>query len=195
MIVSTPQQQFAFDLGIVHNSEAQLLDFRRSVIGLVACEVTRGVVNTQVNRAQQQLERLKSIFSLVCAGGETNASFSEAAAGFIKDAIRCIERSDSGPLRDSNILQILIKTAQFEIANYRSLIACAQVIELDAIVPLLRHNMEQKVEAAQKNMALAASHLRFLRQKEGTQAVLEMYDSISIAVAGYSSSSQPQRMA
>lgn len=161
---SSPQEFFAFKLGIALQTERTVLTMLRELEGKASDGELKQLLSHHHDETEQQIANLEQAFSAL--GEKAQGHQSPSIEGLKTEGRELIEKADES-LVDAVIVGGAVGTEHHEIALYESLITMAEAQGAEDVVALLQENLEQEQHTL-KEMSRKAEALS--RQQAGARA-------------------------
>ena len=161
--LSSPEEFFAFKLGIALQMERTVLTMLRELEGKANDGELKELISHHRDETEQQLQNLEQAFSAL--GKEAQGHQSPSIDGLKTEGRELLEKADES-LVDSVIVGGAVGTEHHEIAVYESLITMAEAMGADDVVALLQENLEQEQHTLEEMSRKAE---QFSRQQAGAQ--------------------------
>lgn len=167
MVINTIGDKFVHDLADLYDAEQRFLEAQQEMLTKANATELRMMLQEHIDQTTQQITNLQQIYALL--GAEPMRVDCDAAIGLVQEGNKAIQGSSQNlTLRDSVIAGAIAKVEHYEIASYRGLIASAELTNKEAILRLLRQNLEQEEQTARK---VEQSAPMLLRQAQQAQVV------------------------
>lgn len=153
--ISSPQEFFAFKLGIALQMERTVLTMLRELEGKANDGELKELLSHHRDETEQQVANLEQAFSAI--GVDAQGHQSPSIDGLKEEGRSLLEKADES-LFDSVIVGGAVGTEHHEIAVYESLITMAEAQGADDVVALLQENLEQEQHTL-KEMSRKAEEL------------------------------------
>jgi ferritin-like metal-binding protein YciE len=153
MTISNLQEKFIFELGAIYDAEFRFLEAQQQMLPKASNSQLKSMLETHIQQTQQQIQNLEQVFNSLKHKPQRHNS--EGAMGLVTDAQTLLKQTTNNPnLSDLVIAGAQAKVEAFEISCYRGLVAGAEQMGSQNgssnIVQLLRHNLQQEEQTAQK---------------------------------------------
>ena len=148
MAVQTTQEKFVHEIGDIYDAETQFLRGMEQMVQQATDPTLQGLIQDNIGQTQQQIRNLDQVFSLL--GSQPQRQKSDAAAGLVAEAQKIVREASTPTIRDCYISDVSVKNEHFEIASYRTLVSNAEVLGQQQVTPILRQNLQQVEQTAQR---------------------------------------------
>lgn len=151
--IKTMDDLFLHGLQDIYYAENQITKALPKMIELATNRDLAAGLRSHLKETEGQIERLKKVFAEL--GEEPKGSHCPAIDGIIKEA-----NEMSGDIADKSVLDAAIvancqAVEHYEIARYGTLIAWAEELDNDEVIPLLTANLNEEKAADTKLSAVA----------------------------------------
>jgi len=128
-------------------------------------KLSKGAKNNELKRlfsdhleeTKGQIERLKNVFSIL--GAEPTGEHCNGMEGVIEEGADALEKDEEGASFDSGIIGAALRTEHYEIAGYTATIAMAKTLKMPDVAELLKQNLNEEENAAEKVLAVGQAIL------------------------------------
>ena len=149
MAIDTLEEKFAHGLGSIYDAEHQFLEAMEEMLTQATSNTVKSLLKEHITQTKQQIRNLEQAFKIL--GQEAEQIDCEGAEGLVSEGATLMdEAADNPAMLDFAIAGAADKVEHYEIATYRGLIAEAQQMGQNEIVRLLRDNLQQEEQTAQK---------------------------------------------
>jgi ferritin-like metal-binding protein YciE len=149
MSMGTMGEKFVHDLGAILDGEQRFLEAQQMMLAQASSPLLQQMLAEHIAQTQQQILNLEQIFGLL--GAQPARASSMAAEGLVADGNKAMSAAQGNPLLlDCVIASAAAKVEHFEMACYRGLLADAEQIDHPRLSELLRMNLQQEEQTAQK---------------------------------------------
>jgi ferritin-like metal-binding protein YciE len=167
MSVTTTQDLYLDELGDIYDAEHRFLKGQQQMVQQASDPQLKSAIQLHIEQTQQQIANLDQVFQLL--GQQPKGATCNAAQGLVTEAQKTMGEAGTDAIRDCSIDGAVAKVEHYEIASYRGLIAGAQVMGKQDIVSLLRQNLDQEEQTAQKAEQSMPQLLQKAMQQTGVQ--------------------------
>ncbi len=165
MAITTTDELFMHELGDMYDAEHRFLKGQEEMLAQATDADLKGMIQAHIQQTEQQITNLDQVFSLL--GQEAKGQKCDAAAGLVSEAQKTMKEASVAALRDCVIGTAATKVEHYEIVNYRGLVAGAEGMAPTEVVALLRTNLAQEEQTAQKLEKSAPQLLKKAKAAEG----------------------------
>ncbi|GAC1364018.1 MAG: ferritin-like domain-containing protein [Herpetosiphon sp.] len=149
MAIKTLRDKFLHDVGDIYDAEHRFLDAQQKMLKVATDAMLQALLQEHIGQTQHHIQNLEQVFGVL--GSTAKRTKCAAAAGLVSEGDQGMkEASESPEVRDAFIANAAFKVEHYEIASYRGLISCAELLGQSQVVSLLRTNLKQEEQAAQK---------------------------------------------
>ena len=149
MAISTLQEKFVHDLGDIYDAEHRFLEAQQEMMQQASDSRLQTMIREHMSQTEQQIKNLEQVYGTL--GEKPRRVKCDAAAGLVTEGQKGMKEAAGNPaLRDCMIAGAAAKVEHYEIASYRGLISGAEQIGQNEVVRLLRQNLQQEEQTAQK---------------------------------------------
>jgi ferritin-like metal-binding protein YciE len=149
MAISTLQEKFVHDLGDIYDAEHRFLEAQQEMMQQASDSRLQTMIREHMSQTEQQIKNLEQVYGAL--GEKPRRVKCDAAAGLVTEGQKGMKEASGNPaLRDCMIAGAAAKVEHYEIASYRGLISGAEQIGQNEVVRLLRQNLQQEEQTAQK---------------------------------------------
>ena len=164
MAIATTQEKFLHELGDIYDAENRFLKGQQEMVQKASDPQLKQMIQQHIGETEQQVQTLEQAFSLL--GEKARAETCDAAKGLVSEAQKNLKEAGTDAIRDCLIGSAAAKVEHYEIASYRGLITGAQQMGQQELVSLLRQNLQQEEQTAQKIEQSAPQLLKKAMQAE-----------------------------
>ncbi len=165
MAITTTNEMFTHELSDMYDAEHRFLKGQEEMLAQASDPELKEMIQTHIQQTEQQIKNLDQVFSLL--GQKAKGEKCDAAAGLVSEAQKTMKEASVVALRDCVIGTAATKVEHYEIVNYRGLVAGAEGMGQTKIVALLRTNLAQEEQTAQKLEKSAPQLLKKAKAAEG----------------------------
>jgi ferritin-like metal-binding protein YciE len=144
---------FLLDLDDLYDAERQFLFGVQQMEADARDEELGALLREHVQQTERHVKNLERIFRLLQEARPQ--VHNEAASALVNEAKMAMQRAGTAELRDRTIDNAAAKVEHYEIASYRALIADAALREQKNVELLLKENLHDEEQTAQKLEAMA----------------------------------------
>ncbi len=138
-------------------ADRRLLDAWPVLADAASAQTLKRFCAEGVDYTRERLRRLETAFSILQA--HSAASSADAIGCLIKAALDVAGAGDAGPVRDAALLAGIQKLSHYGHASYASIVGFAETLEEDAVAKLLDASLDEKGEAIEVMMDMAADEI------------------------------------
>ncbi|MBH8575960.1 ferritin-like domain-containing protein [Nostocaceae cyanobacterium CENA369] len=147
--ITNLQDKFLYKIGTMLDAEIRFLEAQQLMCQCCRDNQLKSLIETHVRETEQQIKNLEQVFSTL--GQQPQRVNCDAAAGLVSDGQKLmLLASDNPTIVDLALAAEQAKVEQLEIISYRGLIMNAEVLGHNQVVQLLRQNLQQEEQTAQK---------------------------------------------
>lgn len=141
--------KFIYELAAIYDAEQRFLAAQQQIIHHVSDTDLKSMLHIHIRETAQQIRNLEQVFGSL--GQNPVRVNCETSAAFVADTEKLINATAINP----NILNVVIAATQlkveyYEITCYRSLLLEAELLRQIEVVNLLKQNLQQEEQTAQK---------------------------------------------
>lgn len=136
------------ELKDIFHAEQQFLKALPKASKAAASDDLRNALNAHLEETEEQVERLKEIFSILDTAGR--GKICAAMEGLVTECQELIGDYDRSYVRDAGLISKCQRIEHYEIATYSTLILFAQELDLQSVVDLLQATLTEEVNANKK---------------------------------------------
>jgi ferritin-like metal-binding protein YciE len=149
MAINTAQQLWQHELQDIYDAEHQFLMGQQEMLANASDPTLQGMLTEHIKQTEGHIANLEQVFRL--AGLPVQREMCDAAKGLVSEAKKTLSECKGNPqVCDNAILGAASRVEHYEIAVYRGLITGAQIMGQADVVSLLKQNLEQEEQTAQK---------------------------------------------
>ncbi len=149
MAIKNLDEKFLHGLGDIFDAEHRFLEAQRELLQQAQSSQLRTMIQEHIGQTEQQISNLEKAYDTL--GEPAKRERCDGAVGLITEGRKVVQESEGNPkLRDTVIAGALDKVEHYEIASYRGLVTEAQQMGHDDVVGLLRENLQQEEQTAQR---------------------------------------------
>ncbi|ABA24145.1 Protein of unknown function DUF892 [Trichormus variabilis ATCC 29413] len=143
------QEKFIYEVGAIYDAEHRFWEAQQTMLQCCQNNQLRSLIETHIRETEQQIRNLEQVFNAL--GQQPTRVTCDAAAGLVSDGQKLmLLASENQPILNLGLAGGQAKVEQLEIACYRGLIRAAEQMGQDQVVQLLRQNLQQEEQTAQK---------------------------------------------
>jgi ferritin-like metal-binding protein YciE len=139
---------FENELKDIYWAEKTLTHFITKLIKQASSKELLQALDNHLNETEEQVSRLEQVFELI--GVKTLGSKCQAIDGLIKETELSLKESESGMIKDAEIIACVQKSEHFQLGSYSTLIAFARMLGEDEAVVLLDATRSEENGTMQK---------------------------------------------
>lgn len=144
---------FVDELRDIYSAEIQLVNALPKMAAAVESTELREAITAHLGETQQQVERLKRIFTLLNEAPQEKRC--EAMVGLLKETDEAMQEYARSFLLDAALITKAQRIEHYEIAAYGSLRTFADLMELSDISDLLQKTLNEEAAADKKLSKIA----------------------------------------
>lgn len=183
MAVATTQDLYLDELGDIYDAEHRFLKGQQEMVQKATDPQLKSAIQLHIEQTQQHITNLDKVFQLL--GQQSKGVTCNAAQGLVTEAQKTMGEAGNNAICDCFIDGAVAKVEHYEIASYRGLITGAQLMGKQDVVSLLRQNLDQEEQTAQKAEQSMPQLLQKAMQQAGGQSQNKsMMDKIGDAISG-----------
>lgn len=149
MAIKTLQEKFLHGLGDIYDAEHQFLEAQQTMSEQATSETVLALFEKHIPETEQQIANLEKVFELL--GEKPERVKCQGAAGLVTEGNKLLKETTKNPaLADLAIAGANAKVEHYELACYEALILGAEMMGQKEIVKLLKENLKQEQQTAQK---------------------------------------------
>lgn len=149
MAIKTLDEKFVHELGDIYDAEHRFLEAQQEMLQQASDAKLKTMIKEHIGQSEQQIKNLEQVYNLL--GQPPKRIKCDAAVGLVSEGQKGMkEGADNPAIRDCLIAGAAGKVEHYEIASYRGLIAGAQQMGQNEVVTLLRQNLQQEEQTAQR---------------------------------------------
>ncbi len=167
MSISSAQEKFMHELGDIYDAEHRFLKGQQKMLKMATDATLKSGIEHHIAESEQQIKNLDQVFQLL--GAKPKAVPCEAAKGLVAEAESGMKEAQTPELVDCMIGGSAARVEHYEMAAYRGLLVDAELMGQREITQLLRKNLQQEEQTAQKLEQNAPKLAQRAMQAEGAQ--------------------------
>ena len=148
MSIKSLEEKLFHDLADIYDAEHQFLEAQQQLAEQACVASLSAMIREHIRQTEGQIENLQRVFKLL--GKRPKRVKCAGAAGLIKESEKALKEAESDALRDCAIAGGLAKVEHYEMSTYRELVVLAQHLGQGEAVKLLRENLLQEEQTAQR---------------------------------------------
>ncbi len=149
MAIKTLQEKFLHGLGDIYDAEHRFLKAQQEMLPQANASTVKTLLEQHITETEQQIKVLEQVFEVL--GESAKREKCAAAAGLVSEGESLLGEVSGVPaLVDLAIGGSCSKVEHYEIASYRMLITGAEQMGQTEIAQLLKQNLQQEEQTAQK---------------------------------------------
>jgi ferritin-like metal-binding protein YciE len=148
MAITNLEEKFIHQLGDIYDAEHQFLEAQQQQLKAASASALQTMLREHIGQTEQQIKTLEQVFA--CVGKPAKRIRCDGAAGLVKEGEKSMEEASEPALRDCLIAGSANKVEHYEIVAYRGLVALAQHLGQREAAMLLRQNLLQEEQTAQR---------------------------------------------
>lgn len=149
MPIKTLEEKMQHELGDIYDAEHQFLEAQQEMIKQANNSTVKTMLQEHIQQTEQQISNLEQVFQAM--GQQPKRIKCQAAAGLVSEGQKLLKEVSGNPaLVDLAIAGAQAKVEHYEVACYRGLITGAEETGQTEIVQLLRQNLQQEEQTAQR---------------------------------------------
>ena len=168
MPIKTTQEKYLHELGDIYDAESRFLKAQQEMVQQATDPQLKSGIQQHIEETQQQIKTLEQVFQLL--GERAKAEACKAAQGIVAEGQQNMKDAGTDEIRDCLIGSTAAKVEHYEISSYRGLIVGAELMGKQEVVQLLRQNLQQEEQTAQRLESNAPKLLQKAMQAEGAAA-------------------------
>lgn len=149
MAIDSIGKKFVHDLAEIYDAEHHFLAAQQKMTDHATSPLLQSMLSEHMLQTRMQIGNLERIYTMI--GSAPIRGHCSAAVGLVEEGDLAIAETDGKPdLVDCVIATAAARVEHYEVAVYRNLIATAEYFEQPAVLDLLRQNLLQEEQTAQK---------------------------------------------
>lgn len=165
MAIKTLEEKMIHEVSDIYDAEHQFLEAQQQMLPLATSDTVKTLLQEHIKQTEQQIKNLEQVFAAL--GQEPKREKCSGASGIVSEGNKLLKETAGNPqLQDLAIAGAQAKVEHYEIASYRGLITGAEQTGQNQIVQLLRQNLQQEEQTAQK---VEQSTPQLIQQAMGSQ--------------------------
>lgn len=145
MTVKTMDDLFVDTLKDIYYAEKQILKALPKMIKKAEAAELRKALETHLKETEGQVDRLEKAFDLI--DHKAVGKKCDAIEGILKEAKEHMDDIEDAEVLDAGMIGSAQAVEHYEMTRYGTLIAWAQQLGLDKVVPLLEANLKEEKNA------------------------------------------------
>lgn len=141
-MINTLEKLFEDTFKDLYNAEKQFLKAMPKLSKAAQSEELKNAIDQHVTQTEEQIKRLEEVAKFLET--KPTGKVCKAAQGLVEEAQEHLEEVEEGPVLDAAITICAQKNEHYEICSYGTLIAWANELGYDEIVPLLEATLEEE---------------------------------------------------
>ena len=149
MAIKTLEELFVHELGDIYDAEHQFLEAQQKMRKQASSKTIITMLEKHIVETEQQIKNLEQVFKALSEKPEREKC--QGAAGLVAEGNKMLkETADNPELADFAMAGAMVKVEHYEIPAYEGLIIGAEKMKQKEIVKLLKENLKQEQQTAQK---------------------------------------------
>ncbi|CAN5484513.1 MAG: DUF892 family protein [Acidobacteriota bacterium] len=149
MAIKTLEQLFIHELGDIYDAEHQFLEAQQKMHKQASSKTIVTMLEKHIGETEQQIKNLEQVFKAL--GEKAERVKCQGAAGLVSEGTKMLkETAENQELADFAMLGAMAKVENYEIPAYEGLITGAEKMKQKEVVRLLKENLKQEQQTAQK---------------------------------------------
>jgi ferritin-like metal-binding protein YciE len=146
--INTLEEKLIYELGAIYDAEHRFQEAQQQMLQQTSNDLLKSMLEMHIRETEEQIKNLEQVFTLIAQiPKRVNC---EAAAGLVSDAQALIKNAGHPGIVDVAMAGAQAKVEHFEITCYRGLVMAAEIMGNNQAVDLLRQNLQQEEQTAQK---------------------------------------------
>ncbi|BCL35498.1 ferritin-like domain-containing protein [Nostoc sp. MS1] len=147
--ITNLQEKLIYEVGAMYDAENRFWEAQQTMLQCCQNSQLRSLLETHIRETEQQIRNLEQVFQTL--GKQPLRVTCDAAAGLVSDGQKLMLLASENPqILSLGLAGSQAKVEQLEIACYRGLIRAAEQMGQHEVVNLLRQNLQQEEQTAQK---------------------------------------------
>ncbi len=149
MPIKTLEEKMIHELGDIYDAEHQFLEAQQQLLSQAGSDALKTLLEEHIQQSKEQIRNLEQAYKVL--GQKSERVKCAGASGIVAEGSKLVKEVSGNPaLLDLAIAGAQSKVEHYEIASYRGLITGAEQLGQNEIVNLLRQNLEQEEQTAQR---------------------------------------------
>lgn len=149
MPIKTLEEKMIHELGDIYDAEHQFLEAQQQLLSQAGSDRIKTLLQEHIKQSEQQIHNLEQVYKAM--GQKPERVKCAGASGIVAEGNKLLKEISGNPaLIDLAIAGAQSKVEHYEIASYRGLITGAEQMGQTEVVKLLRQNLEQEEQTAQR---------------------------------------------
>ncbi len=149
MPIKTLEEKMIHELGDIYDAEHQFLEAQQQLLGQAGSDILKTLLEEHIQQSKEQIRNLEQAYQVL--GQKPERVKCAGASGIVAEGSKLVKEISGNPgLLDLAIAGAQSKVEHYEIASYRGLITGVEQLGQDEIVNLLRQNLQQEEQTAQR---------------------------------------------
>lgn len=149
MAIKTLDEKFIHEIGDIYDAEHRFLEAQQEMMQQASDTKLKTMIREHIGQTEQHIRNLDQVYQLL--GQKPQRVKCDAATGLVSEGQKGMKEASGNPaIRDCLIGGAASKVEHYEIASYRGLITGAEQMGQSQIASLLRQNLQQEEQTAQR---------------------------------------------
>jgi len=143
------EEKFIHEIGDIYDAEHRFLEAQQQMLQQASDSKLKTMIQEHIGQTEQQIQNLEQVYQAL--GQQPKRIKCDAATGLVTEGQKTMKEAAGNPaLLDCVIAGAASKVEHYEIASYRGLIAGAEQMGQAEVLKLLRANLQQEEQTAQR---------------------------------------------